>query len=1080
MDIERIKSLYDVNDEQATALDINQNIALHAGAGSGKTRVLTRRYLRLLLETDCQVDDIVAITFTKKAALEMKSRVLELVNHFLNIEDKYIDRTKLRRIKEDINLSNISTFHSFCDSIIREYYYKLGLEPMYQIIEEVDAETLLTRFADEVVEEFLSDSNNETTFEILFDTFGIDYVIKKDLHSDLKELYKRIREKAEDIEKVEAYTYGSLKRYYNESIDEKIIEKYENIQLLILKMIQLIDKKYSEFKKNENLVDFNDLEIYMIKLLENFDDVRKNIKQRFKYFMIDEFQDTNDVQLKILLNLVENEDKSIDDGKLFIVGDIKQSIYAFRGTNYKVFSETTKLIEKKGKKHTLSVNYRSHDSLVEIINQMFKNMIPDYDELKTSGKIEGLSRFEYKFIDNIKEKSKSQDDSIKNIKNKLKGGRVSLEELGIFINKIEEKLEIKIHEEAAYIAERISYLISKGFQYRDIAILLRDRNNLKEYEEELKRSNIPYTILGGIGYFEKQEVIDLINFLKYIYRKNDEVALLGILRSPFVGVSDDDIVDIFKRIKSGLKLKEAIQILSDEKGIVKNTILKVESLKNTANFYSTYSFLKILIEELNIKEVLLGFENGVQKYRNIEKLLEIAKEFDRKGLFTPVEFLDYIENLNSVSKKEGEAFLDTEESNAVKIMTVHASKGLEFEVVFVPALEKELFKKNKRRIIFDATGIIDANGNIQKYGIVVEHKIDGLATSLFDYLVNKKYEEEKEEAIRLLYVAATRAIRYLCFSGYKASEDKKESLITSLMKNNLEELSNKTLDFDNYLKMKIAGETESLEDVDLNEIKTRIDHSFDYKSKFIASVSRYLSFMECPRKYYFKYIAKLDEDYLIDETEYEEDERIKTKQLKASLRGNIVHSILENIVRNRDINLDDYDFEIKRYIDNFYIIENKLYKNIQGQRIKSETELQFRVPLSNSTMSLFGIMDRVDILEVGDKYKAIIIDYKTNKINNEEDKKRVIEYYKPQFAAYEFGFNKIFNNIYKDIEILGMYLYLLDIGEYIDIKITNDERKKITDELIKTFEFIDNSSKFEVFQKGKCSENCKYSKICLV
>ncbi|WDU83525.1 UvrD-helicase domain-containing protein [Caloramator sp. Dgby_cultured_2] len=194
MDINFIKEVYEVNDEQARALDINKNIALHAGAGSGKTRVLTRRFLRILLEENCGVDDIVAITFTKKAALEMKERILDLVNQFLMKGEDSL-KNKLKRIKENLDGANISTFHSFCDKIIREYYYKIGLEPMYQIIEEVDSETILSKLTGEILEEFLRDKRYFENFDFLFDEFGVDYVSSGALGFEVRKIYKKLEKR---------------------------------------------------------------------------------------------------------------------------------------------------------------------------------------------------------------------------------------------------------------------------------------------------------------------------------------------------------------------------------------------------------------------------------------------------------------------------------------------------------------------------------------------------------------------------------------------------------------------------------------------------------------------------------------------------------------------------------------------------------------------------------------------------------------------------------------------------------------------------------------------------------------------
>ncbi|WDU84388.1 UvrD-helicase domain-containing protein [Caloramator sp. Dgby_cultured_2] len=181
-------------------------------------------------------------------------------------------------------------------------------------------------------------------------------------------------------------------------MNNETLDKYQKIQGLFLELINELDKRYTAFKLQEGLVDFNDLEIFTLKLLTDYKEVREALRKRYKYFLVDEFQDTNDIQLNILYNLVADDEGKIENGKLFVVGDIKQSIYGFRGTNYKVFDKITKKIQENGDKLLLSTNYRSHDSLVKIINELFNDLLPNYDSLIASGNIDGEALFDFCFL----------------------------------------------------------------------------------------------------------------------------------------------------------------------------------------------------------------------------------------------------------------------------------------------------------------------------------------------------------------------------------------------------------------------------------------------------------------------------------------------------------------------------------------------------------------------------------------------------------------------------------------------------------------------------------------------------------
>ncbi|MCX7903913.1 MAG: UvrD-helicase domain-containing protein [Caloramator sp.] len=1072
MDLNYIKEVYEVNDEQAKALEINKNIALHAGAGSGKTRVLTRRFLRVLLEENCGLDDIVAITFTKKAALEMKERILDLVNQFLMKSDDGL-KNKLKRIKENLDGANISTFHSFCDSIVREYYYKIGLEPMYQIIEEVDSETILSKLTSEIIEEFLKDERYFENFNFLFDEFGVDYVLSGGFAFETRKIYKKIREKADDIEtKVRQKTFNNLVEFYGGS-DENL-KKYQKIEVLLLELISELHKRYSDFKLQEGLVDFNDLEIFTLNLLTEHREVRDALRKRYKYFLVDEFQDTNDIQLKILYNLVADDEGKIQNGKLFVVGDIKQSIYGFRGTNYKVFEEVTEKIQKNGDKLLLSTNYRSHNRLVEIINGLFSGLLPNYDPLFYSSNIDGEALFDYCFFEKAEETTTGQrSNEAEAIKKKLKSEKVTLDELKVFCE-IDETINLRgRNEELSYIVKKIKELIEKGFEYKEIAILLRDRNNIDEFEREFKKNNIPYTLVGGIGYFERQEILDIINIIKYFYNPNDEVALLGLLRSPYVGISDDLVIEILDEIRNGndmAKISER-EVFDD---VTKLILKKIDNIKNLVPFYTTTKLVKTVIEEFKIKEILLAQEEGIQKYRNIEKFVEIVRDFDSKGIFTPFDFIDYINNLRAISTKEGEAFLDTEESDAVKIMTIHASKGLEFEVVFVPGLDRKIKKEYKGNFIYD-----------DKFGIIVKHEFNDIEDNLFKKIKQRIEDEECYEELRILYVAATRAVRVLAFSGY-IKDEKTLTYISKLTERNLDEYKNLTSQFRNYKKLK--EKVISHEGEDRAELWQKLNFKIDFSSRTTVSISRYMTYKDCPRKYYFKYIAKIDQDDLLDD--YDDlNEKEGIKLINSRKKGTLIHSILEELTKNEGCNIQnkikdilgtesqELEEEIERYIDNFIKIEKEYKSLCSGYKVKSDAELRFKIPLPNSSLSIFGIIDRVDVFSVGDGLNVNIIDYKTNKVTKDEDIKKLIDHYKSQFIIYSYAYTRFLNNLSLGLREVNNYLYLLDVGEIVRIDYSQEDLDYVINDIKSIFSNIEKLS-FDDFKSYGCTKNCKYNVFC--
>lgn len=1152
MDLYKTMQEYGVSEEQAKALDVEKNIALHAGAGSGKTRVLSRRFLKLMLEKEIDVDSVVAITFTKKAALEMKERVRELVNKKIIKEQDQKRLIRLNAIKEQLQAANISTFHSFCDKILRENCSLVGLDPMYQILEDVDRETLITKILRQQIDEMMVSGNYDEGFKELFGLYGIDYYFKEGLFKDIKYLYSKIREKAMGIDEVRNITLGNIARFYKEKGEECFEKKdlLESIEIFIVTILKKVDEVFSRFKREKDLVDFNDLEIFTITLLED-ENLREHYRRRFKYFLVDEFQDTNEVQQKILYALTVQEDGSIPPGSLFIVGDGKQAIYGFRGASYAVFSSATQKINENGEKLELSTCYRSHPDIVKAVNSIFENLFTNYAPLKNVEDYRGRACVEYCLV----KRQKNDSNSWKYGKTILKKG--THEEVKAFLDEFltgGPQAEISHPErEAEELALKIKALKTRGFEYRDMAILLRSRTNLLDLEESLRKNGIPYCVIGGIGFFEKQEIVDMMNILKYVYDPDDKAAMLGVLRSPYVGVPDDLLLVIFDKLGEEGKLKEVLiekslpesdpwksdkmkgrRAKPDVEGLIRALDL-LKEMRKLAPYYNVYDFVRLIIERFHVKEFLLSLDNGAAMYRNIEKFINITRDFDSKDLYSPRDFIDYIRNLQEVSDKESEAVLDTEDSNAVKIMTIHSAKGLEFEAVFIPEIERDLLYNVKhQKPYFQFSG---------EYGIIArfDDKITGEKgdeNKLYDFIRDNALKRQLEESKRLLYVAATRAKRYLCFVGedVELKDDEKLDSFVKMLKSALDEkaikasisefdksqesceanagadgiIKNQGDEIDAYVDAydgegagrRIFKDQGNLTDgrseryILPKNLLDRLEFSCGYTAKSSFSISRYFTFRDCPRKFFYIYKAGLKT------FDFEKDVEVSTGNggqvsvspsglLKGVVKGKLIHRMLERINENAGnpdeiikqyvgLNTEAEVKEIKKIMENYKAAEAKYEKIKPFGRIKTKREIPFAVPLyEGKTKTIYGIIDRLDIFDNNGSQEACLIDYKTNRIEDKQDIKRLLAHYRPQFILYGLGFERLYPKIYPGIRLTGMYIFFLDVGEVVEVRFDKKEREEFLSELDLLMDFIESHDSMEDYRcKSFCDRKCEFALLC--
>lgn len=1096
--------LYGVNEEQVRALDINLNTALRAGAGSGKTRVLTKRFVRCLLEKpNLTLDNIVAITFTRKAATEMKDRIRrELADRISKITDVN-EKKRLSNLKMQITNGNIDTIHGFCGKVLRDHFAFLGIDPNFNVIEEVDKNLLLSEIADAGIQAFIEKAENERIVSVIVENFTVGFFTGR-LKQGILAAFQLMREKGIEM--------GSfIQKLGHEDIN--VADPIDIIERLGLSLIVDIDKKYGEYKEKENLLDFNDLEILSERLLQN-KNIQESYFNRFTTIMVDEFQDVNPLQKKIIDHITLKDGK-IPPGRIFIVGDHKQSIYGFRGSDYRVFEQACTEVSDNGTIEFLNNCYRSTSNIIGAVNSVFQQLLSPYEKLQYPGKEESSNKkvelitWEKSILK--ENKPKTRWDVTKN----LLGSEDLQGELKTALEaEYEDSMASgKKDHQGDVIAGVIEKLVSEDFLYRDIAILLRSRTSLLEIENSLTRNEIPYCVLGGIGFWDRQEIEDILSLYKIIFYPEDKLALFTALRSPIFGFSDDLLLalSIFKRKEKTQKLKELVSNFAEtisgrDKWLVERAAEIINQLLMMDGILNSLKLLNKIITVTHYDEVLTALPHGEKKHRNIEKLERIVEEFDAKGVYSARELLPYLEVLKESAGLDGDAFLDNEDSNAVKILTIHASKGLEFGAVLIPDMDRLLDSQGKRsKPLF----FLDEQNGLIGMGLDENLKPNENANPQYAKLYAEKHLKELEDSRRLFYVAATRAKGYLGFIGeeYEIKSGEDIDIQNSFMKQLV-------------WAMEKAGSIGEITLVDAMSLLPKEQKQSVYPPLFLAemkelaesdqkvnvleqklkpcegtpegnlSISSWMKYRDCPRRFYLENLAGMQ-----DEKELQGlNELIKdTERMNAADFGTLLHVYLEEIdVLNTDYaefknpheeaatrgeELSEIDRVLfEKSVQGFIKIEQERRKESKGTVVATLKEFSFRVPISEG-INLAGFIDRIDIYERKGQLKAAIIDYKTNRLNNLHSAEEKAHDYEEQLLSYAWALNQMpyFNG--KKVIVEEILLYFLNIGEVVSVELGNERIEGVVKELKNSAPWLLGNktlSEFQCYKSEKCRWcNCK-------
>jgi DNA helicase-2/ATP-dependent DNA helicase PcrA len=567
------------NAQKEAVLYLEGPLLIVAGAGSGKTKVLTSRIAHIIKEKKAFPNQILSVTFTNKAAKEMQTRVSKMLGSTAT------------------GLSWLGTFHSICAKILRKHATAANLNSNFTIIDTDDQTRLIKN-------------------------------ICKSENIDIKQLAPR-------------FILAIIDRWKNKGYypSEVIINKKDIYEKTILPLYKIYQQKLIDL----NSCDFGDLILHAVKILENYSDIRQIYTTNFKYILVDEYQDTNFIQSK-WLNLLSEKTKN-----LCCVGDDDQSIYSWRGAEIKNFLEFDQVYENT-KVIRLEQNYRSSQNILSVASNLISNNQNRVGKTLTTTMEEG--------------------DLVK--LNCFKNGK----------------------DEAIGISDEIEKKLKKKYSFNEMAILVRAIFQTREFEERFLKIGMPYRILGGTKFYERAEIKDCVAYLRLIHQEKDDLAFERIVNNPKRSIGDTTLKTVHEFGKeNNLSLESAANKMIEQNLIKPKTKIGLSFFLNALNKWRNdlnikkvnhIKLLQIVLDESGYSAMLKNKKDldNENRLENIKELLSAMKEFDNLE-----SFLEHVSLATSIDQEwDGEK---------INMMTMHAAKGLEFEVVFLPGWEEGLFPHQK-------------------------------------------------------------------------------------------------------------------------------------------------------------------------------------------------------------------------------------------------------------------------------------------------------------------------------------------------------------------------------------------------
>lgn len=962
------------NREQNIAIHARaKNILVAAAAGSGKTAVMVERVLRLIL-SGVPLEKMLIVTFTNASTAEMKSRIRRALKSGIEKSNDQKERKIFREQLDALTTADISNFHGFAMKIINQFFHKLPeLEPGYRVEDELKIRAI----SSEVVEELFFDYfNSQDEKQEKFLAFLDDYSNGRNfdgiknkiiaLHTEIRNIprYEDVVHKMIDDYKgiktqddLDAYLRSKEKisKYYDNIVEEnnskkkksknkadeadekdksKADEKKKELfkptlnalthAAFIMELVLDFDDRFRTAKKEAGVIDFSDIEHFAIKLLDE-ESVADFYSKKFDYIFVDEYQDTSALQEYFI-------DKISKKSSLFMVGDIKQSIYRFRNAEPQIFQgkydsftpEKDALVEVYGEDGTedlddranfdfeyqsiridLSANYRSKKYILDAVNALFRGRMDGYNE-ESELKIGApnpenvIHEPTYHFVKVDKNEDVNRDEL-----EAILVAKIIKDHLG-------QEYFVEGYEEDPKTGEKAKISKRKTLEYRDMVILSRAVSGYgTNLAKKLVELGIPAYVTKKSDFFEAVEVRIFLCLLQVVENRLSDIALLALLKSEIYGFTDDELARIALMNEENFYLSMMSYVESGEREELVKKIIRfdeqIERLRSLAIGESLDEFLWHLMQETNYYMMAGAMPLGDVRQANLQYLIELALDYEERG---NVGLAGYLDMLNRIKIDENlnmeEADVTGEGSNAVKIASIHWSKGLEFPMVILAGYNRKM-----NRASYDWSFHKDIGLALKS---INPNKVKPDDTILTRLIKDIKDNEEDEESMRALYVVLTRAKDFLYVVGVQPKMNYK-SLNTLLEWNGKRQdyVADDILEFeqeimDSYKESRegtkhFAENGDSAENFDesvFEDVKRKLEYVYPYKyakdikPKYTATeINKWRSddeFFELPSK--SGSVAKKAE--FKNTSELATPRFLTGKQtLSASRRGSLYHKILE-------------------------------------------------------------------------------------------------------------------------------------------------------------------------------------------
>ena len=815
--------LPDQAERDAAVHQIDTSMCVEASAGTGKTTVLVGRIMDLLCSGKADLDGIVAITFTEKAAGELKVRLREEI-------EKAIPRAtgelqgRLATALTRVDRAQVSTIHSFAAALLRERPVEAGIDPGFEQLDELGARMLL----DELWEEWLAEqmqgdcpplaaalqagvalgSTGPTSYSAR--ALAEDLVTNRDLLADatvprpdveprrlvdqyqalvaeLEQLAERCNDPEDgcyaEIRKLVRHaaspperggevgfllrvpsvkgSAGNQRNWASADACRRAKDTIKQIRALLaplneIVLADLVDwlrgfiERYQEEKRARGCVDFTDLLIEARNLLRDSREVRRYFQRKFQYLLVDEFQDTDPLQVEIVFFLAEDgtdadrwSDVRLAPGKLFIVGDPKQSIYRFRRADVAMYESAKRHLSSRGKLSRISTNFRSAPGIIRWVNGVFSQLIGGGQ----------ADKHQAAYVPLVENRGASENrPAVCLVKPEIEGELLADEQRDVEARCIGDMIQRAVEGEKWLVWDKPSGRAVPA-EYRHVAVLMPRRTSLEVYEDALQLYRVPYRVESGRSFYFRPEVFDLTAVLRAIDSPDDPAAVVGALRTPFFALSDEDLFR-FKTAGSEFSFLKPVEEkwdrFADSFGILRELHDKRHELP-----------LHRLIDELFDRTRAMVFyrlkPHGHQAVANLLKVADQARAMDAAGGITLRWFVRWVEAREDEAAPESDSPTAEPKDNFVQLLTMHKAKGLEFPIVILANMGTRL--QQRGGVVFDREGrrmAVSFSAAMQTHGA--------------DVLREAEQAQLEAEERRLLYVAATRARDYLVLPALPCRE----------------------------------------------------------------------------------------------------------------------------------------------------------------------------------------------------------------------------------------------------------------------------------------------------------------------